>query len=169
MSSLPMLFSTPMVQAIIAGRKSVTRRLAPHGAAGDLLWVRETWRPTIAYGDGGGDVRVRYRAGGERLVSDEDIPNHWRIPKAATASTGWVTPLHMPRWASRLTLTIASIRYERLRSITEGDAKLEGVDPCDRGYVAAFARLWDDLNASRASWNSNPLVWRIEFRTELKG
>lgn len=83
---------------------------------------------------------------------------------------------HMPRWASRLTLEVVSVRAERLHDISEGDARAEGVEP-KRGagaaviqagpvhlsHVVGFRELWCSINGPE-SWDANPWVWVVEFR-----
>lgn len=207
---IPILFSAPMVLAIGAGRKTVTRRivkpqpepnaygtfswpsnlarsmvetremgcLGPYGSRGDRLWVKETWRPRAADGGGlvpdSGDVAVTYAADNAELFFPESkVPQTWTMPKAASRP-GWVTPLFMPRWASRFLLGVISVRVERLHEITEEDAALEGVGrhTCGSlkfshvgccGHRRAFEALWGDINGA-SSWAANPFVWRIEFR-----
>lgn len=141
----------------------------------DRLWVKETWRPSIVHSHGQdacdcSDVRVSYVAdGATRDFRDEEIPNEWTMPKAA--QRGNVTPLFMPRWASRLTLDVTSVRIERLQDITEEDARAEGVTP-DEGmagvtptmYRDAFRDLWDSINGDRAPWRSNPWLWVVSFK-----
>jgi hypothetical protein len=157
-------------------------RHCPYGRVGDRLWVRETWRPQPAtdrgYTPDSGDVWVTYAADGcERLFGDAVIGDAWTMPMAA--ARGNVPPIHMPRWASRLTLEITSVRVERLQSISEEDARAEGIAHtpfsaigAQSGYgpsmrttaVQAFAELWDEINGKRAPWSSNPWVWAISFR-----
>lgn len=95
--------------------------------------------------------------------------------------------IHMPRWASRLTLEVVSVRVERLQAITVADVVAEGIDldgehaddflnaehaqagglsiPCDHPEVYPFVRLWDSINAKRGhAWADNPWVWVVEFK-----
>lgn len=82
----------------------------------------------------------------------------------------------MPRWASRLTLEVVSVHVERLQDIGEADAIAEGVSqhPAGRWSAgdaqsgdtakAAYRLLWNSING-RGSWDENPWVWVITFRT----
>lgn len=146
-------------------------RKCPYGVPGDRLWVRETWAAPHSF--------------------DGEPPRSLmlaRIHYAATEERGgllWRPSIFMPRWASRLTLEVVSVRVERLQEISAADAIAEGLvtwsdpprvptvhygiehadvwetDPCK-----AFARGWDTINGKRAPWASNPWVWRIEFRRD---
>ncbi len=159
MKERPILFSGPMVRAILEGRKTVTRRVmkpqrgsallvdgggqpftqrwdeseqmnwrrdieCPFGEPGDRLWVRETWRAFCrSWVEEGGsessDCRAYYLAdGSERAV---DPPNDW----AVSDRLGFIPSIHMPRWASRLTLEITGVRVQRLQEISEEDAEAE--------------------------------------------
>ena len=72
----------------------------------------------------------------------------------------------MPRWASRITLEIVSVRVERLNNISEDDAKAEGVEPYapdDGRYVDGYKSLWESINGPE-SWDLNPWVWVVEFK-----
>jgi hypothetical protein len=76
----------------------------------------------------------------------------------------------MPRWISRITLEITSVRVEQLQDITEADAIAEGATPSIVGeqldhlkYRAGFQSLWESINGPD-SWAANPWVWVIEFR-----
>ena len=71
----------------------------------------------------------------------------------------WRPSIHMPRWASRITLKIVSVRVERVQEISRADEIAEGTPD---GMF--FDCLWDSINAKRAPWSSNPWVWVIEFR-----
>lgn len=145
----------------------------PYGEPGDLLWVRETH--AIATGHMyDGEAAVKYRAD-DALVAlhDERSNSHARN---ASISDRWRPSIHMPRWASRLTLRVTEVRVERLQDISEDDAEAEGVDPYEYpsgplapSHRGAFFELWDKLNAQRAPWRSNPWVWVVSFeRVTLK-
>ncbi len=219
MTDRPILFSAPMVRAILAGQKTQTRRTGRfYGRPGDHLWVRETWKASISHSCAMDacdcdDVLVSYAAGGysrssdnhdpdaeirpgdvdERWVSGYEIAAHedrpggkeWLMPKAALAGKN-VSPLFMPRWASRITLEVTGLRAERLQDITEADAKAEGVEPLSHigaeqaiagdqqsrthgshPHTLAFAVLWDTINGDRAPWVSNPWVWVVGFERVL--
>lgn len=231
MKERPILFSAPMVRALLAGTKTQTRRIAkpvrgyehnnicrpdmaadrgavwwhgeservgcmqacPYGVPGDRLWVRESWRPRIAHSHGFEacdceDVLVRYAADNsdaETYFIGERIPTEWCIPK--TASRGNVPGIHMPRWASRITLEVTGVRVERLHSITDEDARAEGVEPYtpphghippeqrvpgpgfdrarlgDQPHRLPFADLWCKINGDE-SWDANPWVWVVSFK-----
>ena len=131
----------------------------PYGTQGDRLWVRETI-------DNGRDpknpqvVTPTYRADGSKVKME--LAWYQGISKGKTTSS-----IYMPRWASRITLEIESIRIERLQEITEEDAIAEGIfveSPSVR-HIDFFEYLWDSINFSRGyGWQTNPWVWRIQFR-----
>lgn len=158
--------------------------LCPYGQVGDRLWVRETWAPL---GDVLTEVMGRsrlYRADADLVKDDSGERTGWwcgdMFLEGAARPWRWRPSIHMPRWASRLSLVITDIRAERLQDISEEGAKAEGCEP-DRGsivdwghgesmpvYRAGFARLWDGLNGSRpgCSWDANPWVWCVSFERE---
>jgi hypothetical protein len=161
----PILFSTPMVQAILAGSKTVTRRghgvrvwtdCCPYGQRGDRLWVRETWCRYYASPKAGKFV---YRADGE--LSAREKERDCIEPK-------WKPSIFMPRVAARIILYVESVTIERLQAITEAEAKAEGVKLGEDLVYSArslFSHLWDKLNAKRGyGWAKNPWVWRISFQ-----
>lgn len=192
MKERPIIFSAPMVRAILSGAKTQTRRIVkplhmatvgaeqlpilamyPCGSPGDRLWVRETCRAEVI--DDEGLCGVRYVADGHfmpiantREASDRWVQLYWyRGMEGAT-----VPPIHMPRWASRITLEITDVRVERLQDISGMDAKREGVsvpahtpeDGADLDYARrGFRRLWEEIHGE-GSWEKNPWVWVIEFK-----
>ena len=134
----------------------------PFGAVGDRIWVREAFR-------------VHSRATDvATLVYKASERNSWteqtrRVPvavcnKPATPEK-WTPSLHMPRWASRILLEITGVRVERLRSMSQDDARAEGViaasGPMEAGL--AFRELWDSIYGAE-NWLANPWVWVIEFK-----
>jgi hypothetical protein len=186
MTDRPIIFSAPMVRAILDGRKTQTRRAirpvpiingvgaifdegdrqedfvepywvfpetCKYGKPGDLLWVRETWTQyPIELNPEPCDAWYKATSNGP------PPPFKWR------------PSIHMPRWASRITLRITDIRVERLQDISEDDAKAEGVGYKNPGYlpgtkgnwIGSFAYLWNKINGAGA-WESNPWVWVISF------
>lgn len=166
MKERPILFSAPMVRALLSGAKTQTRRVVKpqpyengspehfsiselskfchYGQPGDRLWVRETF-----FGGYPGVANTLYRA------------TH------ADAAVKWRPSIFMPRQASRLTLEITGVRVERLTTISVSDAIAEGYDgsvddPIDPS-VKWYSRLWESINGA-GSWAANPWVWVIEFR-----
>ena len=174
-----------------------------YGSPGDRLWVRETWQLFDPHPDGDGDAlgadRIKHgqRAPWDGVVNERAI--EWVAAYRADGDVAhkthgpalWRPSIHMPRWASRLTLDVTAVRVERLQAISEADAIAEGVrelplqechpgawwtaDPSTgaalhaRDPVAAFRKLWDSINGDRASWASNPWVWVVEFtRAEVR-
>lgn len=150
-------------------------------APGDRLWVREHWRTVAAYQD----LAPSEMGGEEPIRFEADV---------AWETRGWCCDgpggrhrqgMHMPRWASRLTLTVTDVRVQRVQEISEDDAKSEGVHwwdwpgyqscDCDDDdcvwcshypslYTPAFRHLWDGLNANRGfGWEANPWVAAVTF------
>lgn len=146
----------------------------PFGKDGDLIAVRETFGFSDPdYYDYETPMDVIYRTELNRPVT--------RMPEK------WKPSIHMPRWASRLTLKINSVRVERIQDTSEDDAKKEGIKsypftPCDgfpvcSGFthlqdddgtsslhpsaVKAFENLWSSVYPE--SWNKNEWVWVVDF------
>ncbi|EAZ8898151.1 hypothetical protein H8900_002760 [Salmonella enterica] len=138
----------------------------PYGEIGDRIWVRETFR-------------VHSRATDvATLVYRASVRNSWteqthRVPVAVcnkpVTPEKWTPSIHMPRWASRITLEITDVRVERLRGLSEEDAKSEGIIPSAGGvlpgweYRINFRDLWMDIYGTD-NWEANPWVWVIEFK-----
>ena len=215
------LFSAPMVRALLAGTKTQTRRVVkwqgpkgfphyfdrafidspageprlcvpyhhpddldmgddglqahrhypPHGQPGDRLWVRETWARDDE------DGCMMYRADVGRCINADawEQSRHEGAPRYR-----WRPAIHMPRWASRITLEITAVRVERLQDIGEADAIAEGIEraacegywklygreangDADRSPRVAYRSLWESING-HGSWQQNPWVWVLEFR-----
>lgn len=232
MPEKPILFSGPMVRAILDGRKTETRRVikpqpefsepqtawmdgeghsgsgwycynieypdegsefyrCPYGSPGDTIWVRETHSIESNLGidssttysppfDDGRPIRwgeseeeryweqCHYRATDPppeicceslkcRQCAENDYGPHWR------------PSIHMPRWASRITLRVTDVRVEMLQEITEAGCMAEGLAPMcnhdtEEDLRMAFTVLWDSIGAKRGhSWESNPWVWVVTF------
>jgi len=155
--------------------------VSPHGKPGDLLYVRETfkcngWATDLA--------TIFYKASENKSYTEmcEQFPIVGKNPLAV--SNKWTPSIHMPRWASRLTLEITDVRVERVQDISEEDAKAEGIEIVGgfaslnpyRNYLIgkpgqmqqhcsyaprSFQTLWDSIYSN---WNDNPWVWCAEFR-----
>ncbi|TVU79897.1 hypothetical protein FQP85_22155 [Pseudoalteromonas neustonica] len=205
MKTIPMIFNQEMVQALVDGRKTVTRRpveawrlpvkctyqdesrpaertymsnannhrrwgfgvfgetpeaamenyngeyssCAPYNK-GDLIWVRET-------------LEINCYLDAFYLVDNEvlDLENRdWQYREPEYI--GKIPSIHMPRWASRLTLRVTNVRCERIHQMTKMDAIDEGFDLSN---LLGFPRLWfrDVWNSLYSNWDENPWVWVIEF------
>jgi hypothetical protein len=208
------LFSAPMVRALLDGTKTQTRRvmkpqpvdgkvhqlrgrfdffldvaspealaLCPYGVPGDRLWVRETCQ---GFEQPDGLDGVRYLADGafRSIENTEAAADAWiKLANYAGKKCPTVPAIHMPRWASRITLELVNVRVERLQDISEKDAIAEGVSAhryCRqdddavafhrigpvRGNsfpIARYAALWESINGP-GSWALNPWVWVVSFR-----
>lgn len=146
--------------------------VCPFGAVGDRLWVRETWQgPLVDYDEAYSMFKdptpyqkaenCVYRADGGPCPEFTDADDNLR--------QGWRPSIHMPRWASRITLEITGVRVERLRDLSEEDAKSEGVTPPGGGVLPGwehrinFRELWMSIYGTD-NWEANPWVWVIEFK-----
>ena len=134
-----------------------------YGRPGERLWVRESvnaWR-----GDNHA-MAVRYSADDEvRPFYDRD--DEWEKLAGYAGGEGRTVPsIHMPRWASRITLEIENVRLQRLTEVSDADATAEGYDVNnDDGLdpLEWFAKLWESINGA-GSWHENPWVWVVDFR-----
>lgn len=183
----PILFRGPMVQAILSGQKTVTRRVlkmphgiwetsatgelvpipanCPYGKPGDRLWVRETWAA---------DAQVDAVA--PRDLSQGE-PIHYPAD-GAVRQTGcaMITPgkgrpsIHMPRWVSRILLEVTAVRIERLHAITNEQCSAEGArggHGSIPGYIynatvqEHFRYIWESTGGD---YFANPWVWVINFK-----
>jgi len=212
MRERPILFNADMVRAVLDSRKMQTRRVmkvqphagvrnspfvksgieyghgkelvCPFGEVGDRLWVREKTRVDLLLKNR--RAHVRYEADGEYRI----VPVPERIKPVAD---GRCMSNGCYREASRITLEITGVRVERLQSISEADAKAEGLAEItkdgslfkfgipdrdgypgtdDKGWpwtewernpVHAYCKLWQSIYGAE-SWQANPWVWVIEFK-----
>jgi hypothetical protein len=242
MADRPILFSAPMVRALLAGTKTQTRRLidfkgidevmdfvkvatdpqgrpvyemkgsvgqhiaipagkhlqdynwSPRIGVGDLLWVRENAavRQTGWHHTDGPSHTVSYRADEDEYGRWLGLPSCGNGPRKGKApsvfpsrshnqngSLRWQPSIHMPRWASRLTLTVTDVRIERLQDISEADAIAEGAkqyssstklsrafNPDWKGvYREGYAELWNSINGP-GDWEANPWVVAYTFAVQ---
>ncbi|MBW7715595.1 morphogenetic protein [Enterobacter kobei] len=164
-------------------------RNCPHGKPGDRIWVRETFS-CIGNEDGhpvDADGNLCSREDAQRIYRASAIqkPGNYGIWTSADDfdfEGAWTPSIHMPRWASRITLEITGVRVERLNSISQEDAQAEGMeltgwrptysDPDSGGEVWTpydnFAQLWESIYGEE-SWKANPWVWVIEFKVASPG
>ncbi len=233
------IFSAPMVRALIEGRKTQTRRILRPQPAGDItgcgrfadsrvglkddwewltgdqtdidsvsaagsfktrylegdrLWVREAWRAPKTQDERrpadmpARTMSIRFEAGG--WISNVSFKGDWRPTNESFVNDppSWIgklrSSLHLPRWASRITLVVTDVRVQRLQDIGEDDARAEGVnieryvpvsdsagmhasgeaEPTDP--VEEYRDLWDSLHGPDA-WSKNPWIAAISFRPIL--
>ena len=229
MTDHPMIFSTPMVLALLDGRKTQTRRILgpgntlfdggpwsalhkrqaldwngarvglgpspagnsgpyirlcgeegmvhriyPRVQPGDRLWVKEAWRT-----DFGSDHLRPSELDPAKATVWFDASSDWnegQRPRQRSAR-------FIPRWASRLTLSVTDLRVQRVQDISEGDAMAEGIESgqTSRGLMwkaygeepncwvdtprMSFIRLWDTLHGPDA-WGQNDLVVAYTFTVQ---
>lgn len=230
MADRPIIFSAPMIRALLAGTKTQTRRVlklptkthsggpiyerpdmggweattaggggevyrdgtpvpemaaiwhrttgvcmaAPY-QAGDRLWVREAHYltdqgyfevPVYAADEGAAEM---HREKIEDIAQQYRLGEEWKRPHLKLRS-----PIHMPRWASRITLHIEDVRVQRVQDISEADARAEGCpgrlgpdpefpDEWDPSPVEEFRDLWNSIHGPDA-WDRNDWVAAITFR-----
>ena len=192
MRDRPILFSAPMVRALLDGRKTQTRRVLstdkPNSlfngkwadsyvldpgnqswrdqevrfAVGDRLWVKETF--TRGADEVGGEPWPIYKA-------EYDAPGD----RSYTVFKPWSSSMYMPRRFSRITLTVTDVRVQRLQEVSNSDCLAEGIGPEEvdrRGMSDArllFRELWDGINSGRGyGWEANPWVVASSFAVERR-
>jgi hypothetical protein len=187
MSIRPIFFSAPMIQALLDGRKSQTRRMKTKIQTGDLLWVTETYCP---YSDGKDFQKVYYLATSQ--WNESHSAGRHEDPKDLGALK-WRSFIFMRRKHSRITLEVTEVRKEKLKDISAQDAIAEGVREsvdfnsgrawlyysgishknevnetwhCE-DHISAYKDLWGTINSEK-SWESNPEVFVITFKTYIK-
>lgn len=227
----PILFSAPMVRAILDDKKTQTRRLVkdqaeyelvlflrvqdgypdgrprfvfesdggepvgivcPYGQSGDRLWVRETWAHVFGHEESESwEQPTKYfvvDGWHKNIAATNAGPVFYEADGYDEPSWPWRPSIHMPRWASRLTLEVTGVRVERLQDISDDDARAEGVERNDliisgfdegiryRDYagnddmaewfsdpVRSYRTLWESIHGP-VSWDANPWVWVVEFQ-----
>lgn len=157
------------------------RECCPYGVPGDRIWVRETFQGPLfdfeqmeAYQEDSSKFKKPefcvYKADGKPAPEFFDADDNLHC--------GWRPSIHMPRWASRITLEITGVRVEQLKSISEEEARSEGVARLREGFWkhyqpgwtqhqlsarGSFATLWDSIYGF-GDWDRNPWVWVVEFK-----
>jgi hypothetical protein len=140
----------------------VIARIYPRVHPGDRLWVREHWRTEAFYND----LSPAQMSGEEPLlyIADGDKPSFGRHRNS----------MFMPRWASRISLTVTDVRIELLQDISEPDAIAEGCPYPNAGYAdrddssrSWFKSLWNHINGPGA-WDSNPWVLAYTFEVQRR-
>jgi hypothetical protein len=183
----PILFSTPMVQAILEGRKTQTRReikdprvldfldalgnITPENHSkykiGDILYVRETWQKRLT-------GRIAYKAD----FTETDLSVSRLILNR------WKPSIHMPKAYARIFLKVTNVKVERLQDISDDDCSKEGIKENSNRYEmmlsqmdmsypnsmvkgtawhTMFSELWDSVSENGYKWNNNPYVFVYEF------
>lgn len=183
MKQRPILFSTEMVQAILAGRKTQTRRvvkgleslknpyfqsLVQH-ATGSItfssLESNEVIEPKNPYGQVGDVLWVReaycpkYFDGNIHCYKADFNQTAYEF----VSEPKWKPSIHMPKDAARIWLRIKDVRVERLQDISDEDIRAEGAAEfgCTT-HRLNWQTLWESVNGSN-SWKDNLFVWVIEF------
>ncbi len=133
---------------------------------GDRLWVRETWQQIYPIGEGQWATC--------NLVGDMSSARIIFAADCEEEPPTWRPSIHMPRWASRITLEVTDVRVECVRDITETDARAEGCKPSEKVelkdgspcYTDSFQQLWKTIHGvdNPKAWENNPPVWATSFR-----
>lgn len=180
----------PLVDPI-AGVVGTTSRVVkcPYGVPGDQLWVRETFALESDYGVCVPGYEPPYKDGRpiNRVKGDCDWPDYWEQPhyratdadpdlcyedqKEEGPCVKWKPSIHMPRWASRITLEVTKVRVERVQDICADEENViaEGINPSDYCYPQEafdlYKTLWNSINEKCGyGWDTNPWVWVVEFK-----
>jgi hypothetical protein len=190
MKERPILFSAPMVRAILEGSKTQTRRVIKWPIIDRSMCVEldESYGPDLASPRDSIDYLSPYGKVGDQLwvretFCDATSAEEGRILYRADGDIAckWVPSIHMPRKASRIQLAITAIRVERLQNISEADAVAEGckampgckwhtfaeadagIPMHDHTAKDAYMALWETINGE-GSWDANPWVWVVDFK-----
>lgn len=210
MTDLPILFSAPMVRGLIrevelpgTGKTQTRRILKPQPEQGFEPWQAEGGEWFLAGVESQTPLKMRFRKGDRLYVREAWSAEHlWSGTKPRDIPCGpiwywadgepregdWTKPkvaIHMPRWASRLTLPVTDVRVQKLTDIDEIDAMAEGIirhaatEEDDAEYLAveggdiysnavdAYEALWNRINGALA-WKANPWVVALTFTAERR-
>jgi hypothetical protein len=149
-------------------------KLCPYGGPGDKLWVREAFSPCVCKA-----CECVYP-----VLPRLYHPPNYRATYKGPSGIIWKPSIHMPHWASRITLEIVNVRVERLQEISADDVFNEGVDYLGKlphpalikpdnvaiGKLITeiahmeFQKLWNSINGKKHPWEQNPWVWVLEFK-----
>jgi len=186
----PIAFTKEMCAAIFAGHKKQTRRIFKGEAYGDFECIctvekglsknlLNRWGAMFC-SDFGAGFKMRsfdpspYGGPGDRLWIKT---GYYKDAPKTPSGRRYIPPMFCKRDRSPGTLEVVGLRLERLQSITEADAQEEGLshEPC--GWfvpgnaktgaptaVECFSQLWDSINGEKYPWESNSLVWVVEFK-----
>lgn len=181
MAIKPILFYTEMVQAILDGRKTCTRRIVKGFIPDDAIWGyihivqrhvscwiwREVFKPPYQQGD----ILYVRETWGHPISLNSDKQYVFRADKIAEIgfkndSHIWHPSIHMPKEAARIWLRVTDVRVERLQDMTDDDAEAEGCFDYT-STALGFPDVWDSTikksDIDRYGWDANPWVWVIEF------
>ncbi|HRO75607.1 MAG TPA: hypothetical protein PLP27_05625 [Crocinitomicaceae bacterium] len=182
----PILFSTPMVQAILEGRKTQTRRIIKPQPI--KRFAQDGFSFYHIPNVGAIDETLKHNKKAKYVVGDSLwVRETWcnleesNPPKVEyaykaddyTHQPKWKPSIFMPKEACRLFLKVTNVRVEKLQDISEEDAKSEGAFDMNCGvngktlYKSGFQSLWESING-KESWKSNPYVWVYEFKLTKK-
>lgn len=192
MAIKPILFNTEMVRAILAGRKTVTRR-DPFQMSEEYNRIKGLYRdsknrlcaifkctepedPTIW------EVHARYQPSDilwvREMWAKDPFGNGYIFPSDVSgAGQKWKPSIHMPREAARIFLRVTGVRVERLQDMRLKDCEKEGVqlnfvESADlvMGSIRArerFSGVWDSTikpkDRAAYGWDANPWVWVFDF------
>lgn len=184
----PILFSTPMVQAILAGRKTETRRVVkPMPPATYLGLGINVTKNIVGHYWSNGLAQRFWPAAGKPLQCPYGLPGtvlwvresfckigNTNLYKAddkkvmPASAVKWKPSIHMPKAAARIWLQVSEIKVERLQDITDEGAILEGCLVEQEIFVqgelrGAFINVWSSINGY-ISWALNPYVWVVKFK-----
>lgn len=184
MKERPILFSGPMVRALLAGTKTQTRRVCkPAATLSAVVEVPDPLERGQVYngshfGDEDGEAQFAcpYGGRGERLWVREAFckiigqsggwietdyratyTHGFRLGDSLGIRKKWTPSIHMPRDASRITLEITGVRVERLQDINEADAIAEGIERADDFFGCRCWRAYDEPKGSDVVFPDDPI------------